>query len=154
MDIIYLPGDMFAGKQNVFLHGCNAQGVMGSGVARQIVEQYTPAYKAYRQAYETSGLKLGQVVASIAERNGEKIVIFNCITQNKYGRGGVRYVNYGAIAECIRKVDLWMSDQRPGQEVAMPMIGAGLGGGDWCIISKIIEQNSRAFQPVVYDWTL
>jgi len=35
--------------------------------------------------------------------------------------------------------------------VALPMIGAGLGGGDWNVISDIIETESKkALQPIVY----
>jgi hypothetical protein len=33
----------------------------------------------------------------------------------------------------------------------MPMIGAGLGGGDWHRIAAIIQEESQHFQPVVYQ---
>jgi O-acetyl-ADP-ribose deacetylase (regulator of RNase III) len=34
--------------------------------------------------------------------------------------------------------------------VAMPQIGAGLGGGDWTVIAAIIESELTDVQPVVY----
>jgi O-acetyl-ADP-ribose deacetylase (regulator of RNase III) len=37
-----------------------------------------------------------------------------------------------------------------GDKVAMPKIGAGLAGGDWNVIEKIIEEECKGVQPVVY----
>ena len=38
------------------------------------------------------------------------------------------------------------------KEVAMPKIGAGLGGGDWSIIEQIIEETSEDYTPYVYEF--
>lgn len=35
MKIIYKQGDLLSCPERVILHGCNAQGVMGSGIAAQ-----------------------------------------------------------------------------------------------------------------------
>ena len=76
----------------------------------------------------------------------------NCITQNKFGTDQ-RYANYGAIQECIKRINLYFKGAGFVQKVAFPMIGAGLAGGDWQIIERIIERNSKNFQPIVYDFT-
>jgi O-acetyl-ADP-ribose deacetylase (regulator of RNase III) len=34
--------------------------------------------------------------------------------------------------------------------IAMPLIGASLGGGDWNIISEIIEKACSHVKPIVY----
>jgi O-acetyl-ADP-ribose deacetylase (regulator of RNase III) len=158
MKIDYRIGDMFKGGHNFIAHGCNAQGVMGSGVAKLVKSNYYYAYVAYRQYYEDYGLKLGEVIYGSVSHDStpEKPSIFNCITQNKYGTDQ-RYANYGAIQQCVRIIDQKMS-YTPARfeymnQVAFPMIGAGLAGGDWGIISDIIESNSHNFKPVVYDFT-
>jgi hypothetical protein len=38
-----------------------------------------------------------------------------------------------------------------GEEVAMPMIGSGLAGGDWNIIKAIIEAELKTVKPYVYQ---
>jgi O-acetyl-ADP-ribose deacetylase (regulator of RNase III) len=154
MYIDYRIGDMFKGGHRFIAHGCNTQGVMGSGVAKIVKENYSYAYNHYREAYEDQGLTLGEVLFSAAGIH--RPMIFNCITQNHYGTGQ-RYANYGAIQECIRKINKAMAGtvdlSGDFEEVAFPMIGAGLAGGHWPTIAQIIERESVWFQPVVYDFT-
>lgn len=149
--IEYRPGDMFAGNHTYFVHGCNAQGVMGSGVARQVATDYPMTFAEYRRVYEMDGLNLGQVIR-VGNPNGH--VIFNAITQNQYGRDGQRYANYGAIDQAFKWISSYFgATNRRHHDLAMPMIGAGLGRGDWNTIAGIIEKNAIFYQPIVYDWT-
>lgn len=160
MKIDYRIGDMFKGGHDYIAHGCNAQGVMGSGVAKVVYDSYHYAYTAYHNTYDEEGLTLGNVVvAEPVERQciSEPVLptIFNCITQNNYGTDQ-RYANYGAIQKCINGINAYMVNKcglMVEPEVAFPMIGAGLAGGDWNIIAGIIESNAVYFQPVVYDFT-
>jgi len=141
--IRYEVGDMFAGPQRVLVHGCNAKGVMGSGVAKIVRDQYPQAYRAYRDAYEKFGLKPGDVVLADC---GDRTIV-NAVTQDDYGRDPSRiYVDYDAVAKCMRAIN----NIAPGEEVGMPMIGSGLARGDWNRIAEIIERESREYQPVVW----
>lgn len=133
------------------LHGCNAQSVMGSGIALAVKRRYPSAYLAYIASKQHNGMRLG--VVTFASQNGK--VIFNGITQEFYGTDGRRYVDYDAIREVIAAMDFYSQSAdayftRSGVSIAMPKIGAGLGGGDWDTIADIIEQGSNHFQPVVY----
>lgn len=149
MDIIYRVGDCLEGPEPWVLHGCNAQGVMGSGVALAVKKKYPSAYATYLASAQQGGMRLG-VVTFATQENG--LCVFNGITQEYYGRDGKRYVDYDAVTEVMAAMDYYAKEQ--GQdwpiEVAMPKIGAGLGGGDWDTIAEIIEQGSNHFQPVVY----
>jgi O-acetyl-ADP-ribose deacetylase (regulator of RNase III) len=144
MKIIYKIGDVTEASETIIAHGCNSHGVMGSGVARHIREKYPKAFLVYRTQYQLYGLYLGQVVYSEEDK-----IIANCITQKNYGNTGNVYVDYDAIKTCME--NLYSYAGRLGYNaVAMPKIGAGLGGGDWSIISKIIEDIFVDIQPVVY----
>jgi len=145
MKIEYVKGDLFTTNHKVIMHGCNDRGVMGSGVAKIIREKYPNAYKKYNRYCEAHGDVGGEVVFV---KENEK-VIANAITQHGFGRDGHRYVNYEWIAQCIKKVDE-MCEFHGVSHVAMPAIGAGLGGGEWKVISQIIESESKHFTPVVY----
>ena len=143
MDIIYVEGDLLKSREPVIAHGCNAQGVMASGIAKSIREEYPTAYTDYRSTYEAQGkrLNLGQVIVT---RTYERTIL-NIISQQYYGRNpNVVYVSYEAIEEAILKINK-MGYVR----VAFPKIGAGLANGNWEIISRIIETVAD-FTPVVY----
>lgn len=60
--IRYIKGDLLETDAPVIVHGCNCQGVMGSGVAKQIKEKYFTVYEIYRKIYENQGLELGTII--------------------------------------------------------------------------------------------
>jgi O-acetyl-ADP-ribose deacetylase (regulator of RNase III) len=141
MKIEYVSGDLFDTSIKTIVHGCNAQGVMGAGVARIIRDRYPEAYHTYKAIYDSKGLSLGAVYYS--ESNNK--IILHAITQQFYGRGGKRYTSYDAIAEAMSAINSMNIS-----EIAMPRIGAGLGGGDWNVIAAIIESELKRVKPYVY----
>lgn len=147
MTIEYVKGDLLNTKCKYILHGCNAQGAMNSGVAAKIRLQHPQAYIEYRRAYESAlnkhlaSLPLG----SIIKVSSNDKVILNAITQKYYGRDGSRYVSYDAISEVFAQIEKLKI-----KEIAMPKIGAGLGGGDWSVISAIIESELKTTRAKVY----
>ena len=147
--LVYKKGDLLNAHEDVIAHGCNAQGVMGSGVAKAIRDKWPSAYDAYRETYETKGLHLGDVIMC---QVGDKLIA-NCITQENYGRDGEMYVNYDAISKCIENL-LTHCDRNAIESVAIPKIGAGLGGGDWLLIEGIIkeiQEQINTVKVVVYE---
>ncbi len=146
MKIIYKTGDVTEAIEPAILHGCNAQGVMGSGVALAIRQKFPSAYMAYRGRYAGLGLPLGKIVAFRTEGKH----IWNGITQFHYG-AFKRQVNYEAIFTVLEEANRFAVQGQIGA-VAMPRIGAGLGGGKWRIIEAMIEETSTDYQPIVYDY--
>jgi O-acetyl-ADP-ribose deacetylase (regulator of RNase III) len=153
MQIEYVKGDLFQTPIKTIVHGCNAQGVMGSGVAKIIKDIYPRAYQRYRNEYEKNNtLHLGTII-TVPCRNhlneNEVRVIVNAITQKLYGRDARRYVSYDAVVESMQAVN-HLFEIYGISEVAMPQIGAGLGGGNWNIIAAIIESELKNVKPYVY----
>lgn len=151
MKIEYVLGDLFSTEHKYILHGCNSKGVMGSGIARTVRNLYPEAYEAYT-LWCSKGFRLGQALAVTC---GDKVII-NAVTQQNYGKvaeqigpNPVRYVSYDAIAEIMRDLNTLLK----GETIAMPTIGAALGGGDWRVISSIIESELKDVQAVVYTLT-
>lgn len=146
MKIIYKQGDLLECSEHIILHGCNAQSTMGSGVAKAIRAKYPDAYRTYLAGI----MELG--IVTVAQMDDNKIIL-NAITQEFYGRqAGKQYVSYEAVRECLQRINWWVMNtfETDCPHIAMPKIGAGLGGGDWDVIEKIIEEESKMFQPVVY----
>ncbi len=154
MEIVYHNGDMFSHvfqeqQPKIFVHGCNAQGVMGSGVAYQIKRRFPFAYQLYMETHASNGLQVGSIVG--ANNTDLNYIVINAITQKYYGRdSNTVYVSYGAVENCMKSIDLLFEGWNT-PEVVMPKIGCGLANGDWNIASDIIKKHSTNYQPVVYE---
>jgi len=130
----YTEGDVTAAVEDIIVHGCNAQGVMGSGVAKAIRDKWPGAFEVYREAYDERGLALGEVIWYTTP---EGKLIANAITQEFYGRDKKRYVDYDAVRKAFTSISGFA--KKTGKSVAMPKIGAGLGGGNWTLIENLVE---------------
>lgn len=118
----------------VIVHGCNAQGTMGSGVAKQLRAKYPEIYDAYvvhlNKFRANAWNPLGSV-NFVHVHSG--LTVANAITQEFYGRDGRQYVSYAALRKALADV-VAVAD---GITVHVPyLIGAGLGGGSE---QKILE---------------
>lgn len=131
-------------EEGIIVQQVNAQGVMASGFAKAVREKWPNVYAEYKAAFPAS-LRMSEneerhlLGSVIYVPVSDRLVVANLIGQQFYGRDSVRYTSYDAldlgfkeIADFARKTEL---------EVHFPRIGAGLGGGDWTIISAIISVN-------------
>jgi O-acetyl-ADP-ribose deacetylase (regulator of RNase III) len=115
-------GDIFEdiGPHTIIAHGCNAQGIMGSGIALSIKNKFPLGVKVY---FAESYLRLGEVYWG---RANEDLTIANCITQNLFGTNG-RFVNYAAVVKCLQTVKSCGNFQ---SDIRFPLIGGVRGGGN------------------------
>lgn len=130
-------GDILQLESGIIVHGCNSHGIMGSGIARQIKEKYPQCFRSY-QSHCNSVIReklLGSVLDYPVEN--KNLVICNAITQQDFGGDGKQYVSYRAIHTAFQKI--LKTAQFYNLDVHYPLIGAGLGGGNWSIISDIIS---------------
>lgn len=148
--INYIKGDLLSSKENYIVHGCNAQGVMKSGVAKAIREKYPRVYDDYSYAYSlkvTNTLCLGQVIQTYLEDEDQYII--SAITQKYYGRDpNIRYVSYDAVDRCMINIKEIVPINKT---IAMPKIGAGLGNGNWNVIEAIINDRLSSYSVFVYE---
>jgi O-acetyl-ADP-ribose deacetylase (regulator of RNase III) len=149
-DLIQLAKE---GKFDVIAHGCNCMSTMGAGIAPQMAK----AFGCDRFEMELLGRdinKLGNIdyktvvlgekaIWSLEDaknnRNEPELIVVNAYTQYKYGRnhkdGATAPFDYEAFTLCMRKINNLFG----GKHIGLPKIGAGLAGGDWERIEKIIE---------------
>lgn len=144
--ILYKKGDLFETELKIIAHGCNCSGGFGSGVAKIIASKYPEAKIAYLNKLKTNrGWRLGDV--QIVNTRGK--IICNCATQERFGYDGRKYVDYEAIKEVmffLKRLSIEMNET-----IAIPKIGAGLAGGDWNVIEKIINEVFQETKIVVYE---
>ena len=121
---------------DVIIHGCNCQCAMGAGIAKTIKKVFPEAYKADCDTPKGDRSKLGTYSYATVVRDGHEITIVNAYTQFNWRGQGVK-ADYDAIKSCMKGV----KNQFAGKRIAYPLIGAGLAGGDWAIISEIIDSQ-------------
>lgn len=140
--ITRLKGNVLSVSEGIIVHGCNCLGVMGAGVAAEVRRRYPKAYETYVSMYETEGLRLGDIHFVPVEyvNNLPTKVIVNAMTQQNVGTH-TRQVNYEAIATVFERVVYAQKEHTLHLPIYFPRIGAGLAGGDWEIIEKIIDKT-------------
>lgn len=151
----FIEGDVTKAPEEFIAHGCNAQGVMNSGVAKAIRQKWPSVYDAYKRWHQEVGnLSLGTIQWN--ETLDGKTVI-NCITQRYYGYDGTRYASPEAINSCLTKIAAEVeSYEPPATRVAIPWIGCGLGGLQKQELLKIVgsvESKNPGVEFVLYELT-
>jgi O-acetyl-ADP-ribose deacetylase (regulator of RNase III) len=162
-----IDGDLITlakeGKFDVIAHGCNCHSTMGAGLAPQMAKTFgcdrfemeligTDVNKLGNIDYQT--FVLGEnAIWSLEDaknnRNEPELTVVNAYTQYYYGRnhadGILRPLDYEALTLCLRKMNMVFQ----GKKIGLPMIGAGLAGGDWDQIKYLIQEELRDFQVTV-----
>lgn len=125
------------GDFDVIVHGCNIFHTFGSGIAAEIKNRIPDAYEADKMTKYADRSKLGDCSITIQPNNvGSAFMLINLYTQGSFGKAGVHVV-YEALEDGFKRFK--QADSLSPQRVGIPMIGAGLGGGDWERISSFID---------------
>lgn len=132
-DLIQLAID---GEFDVIVHGCNCFNTMGAGIAKQIKATFPQAYNSDLQTEKGLKEKLGTISFAEVETKNGQLIIVNAYTQFHW-KGIGKKVDYEAVKNCFKQIKKSFS----GKKIGYPAIGAGLAGGDWNIISEIIEKE-------------
>lgn len=137
----YVEGDLIKlakeGKYDVICHGCNCFNTMGAGIARVIAKEFKEVYDADQKTLQGDASKLGTILP-VSIKNSDLIVI-NAYTQYHYNLKCMPNINYNALQNCFKSI----KEQYGNKSIkfGIPKIGAGLAGGNWNIIAKIIERE-------------
>lgn len=120
------------GEFEVIVHGCNCFFTMGAGIAKHIKSSFPAAYEADLSTPKGSKEKLGTISHAVIN---SQLTVVNAYTQYDWRGKGIK-VDYDAVKTAFHTIKTDFS----GKKIGYPMIGAGLAGGDWSIISAIIDE--------------
>lgn len=134
--IHYINDSLFASPNNrLLIHSCNAQGVWGSGIAKQFKELYPLEYGIYNYYCETTHLSKLLGSCLIVNKVG-------ClITSSGYGYNvdipaTILFNTKKALADLISKTTM---------EISMPKINSGLFKVPWEETESILKTFNREF---------
>ena len=148
-----------AGEFDVITHGCNCFCTMGAGIAVPMKENFwCDEFPMEAPEYKGDINKLGNIDFKCITDKGDHlrisnpndlcvndvlVTVVNSYTQYHYGKnhldGAKNPVDYEAITMCMRKINHTFK----GEKIGLPMIGAGLAGGNWFVIEKIIKEELK-----------
>ena len=149
-------GNLLTSNCDYICHQVNCQGVMGSGIAKQIREKWPwvfDSYRAYCDRCKSRGESpLGAIwgVAIDSDIRSSRWVV-NMFGQDNYGYYGGRFTSYDAFAKCLEH----MRDNLPKDKtIGFPKnIGCGLGGGNWNVIYALIEEIlGKDYEVYIYEY--
>ncbi|QPB12263.1 hypothetical protein [Providencia phage PSTCR6] len=129
------------------IHGCNCFHTMGAGLALQVKKQFPNAYKADKCTTAHGDLcKLGSYSASRTNTWFYDVKIINAYTQYAPGPN----VDYGAVFNAFKKIN----DEKPfgSSKFLIPKIGAGIAGGDWDLIEKLINLATPDIEIILVEY--
>ena len=158
--LIYKNGNLFDNlskdKKNVILHICNDSGGWGSGFVLAVNKYCGTKPRAnYRKWFVESfyvknnyqvPFKLGQI--QVSETEDSNVFVVNMVAQST--PGGVIFnignekirlppIRYQSLEECLYRVKELFNYNKE-LNIVGPKFGAGLAGGNWNIIEKIIAE--------------
>lgn len=122
---------------NVLVHGCNCFCTMNSGVAKGVREAWIGAWYADQQTVVGDRKKLGCYTTYTPPLLTHRFTVVNAYTQYDFGYDGTDRFEYKSFEKVTKK----LANDFNSCKIALPLIGAGLAGGDWDRIYSIIEAN-------------
>jgi O-acetyl-ADP-ribose deacetylase (regulator of RNase III) len=135
-----VKGDILKFTEDAAGHGCNCKRTMGSGVAKALRAKWPQVYQTDLDYVECAGKKK---IGKFSRANvGENKKVYNIYTQVEFLPRGIDHFEYDGFKEGLSAVcDNMLKDGL--KSLALPKIGAGLAGGNWSKIKKIIEEVSE-----------
>ena len=133
----FVTGDLFEASVDALVNPVNTVGVMGKGLALQFKQRFPENYAAYRAAAKAGELEIGKMFVFESGARGAQRYIVNFPTKRHWrGRSELSFVESGLVdlIEVVRA--------RTIRSIAVPALGAGLGGLAWTDVRPLIE---RAF---------
>lgn len=153
--ICYRIGDVIEGfekcmNNSILVHGCNCFHTMGAGIAKRIKQLFPDAYTKDQFSKYGDKSKLGTYTLYTYEDLDTLTykTIVNAYTQFDFGNNGKPPVDYKAIKDVMTKIN----EDFPNEIIFMPKIGCGLAGGNWDIVSEILDKVFK--DRIIYVYSL
>jgi len=170
--INYITGDAtkpqtpVKGPTRIIAHVCNDQGGWGSGFVIALSKRWSQPEAKYRQWSKQESFGLGHIQLVPVKDEFGRLHVAKMVAQHKYvSEDNPVAIRYEDLAICMLKLRDWIhaldkvkmgvdKDYVPfvsTTSIHMPRIGCGLAGGNWDIVSPLIEGILNQFDVYVYD---
>jgi O-acetyl-ADP-ribose deacetylase (regulator of RNase III) len=128
------------GNFDIIAHGCNCWCTMGAGIAKTIKEEFPEAFEADLKTKKGDIKKFGSLsYARVKTKSGKDLIVANLYTQYSLGgpkEGETKEQRLEAIKKSFKELKMLFPKET--KNIGVPMLGAGIAGGDWEKIEEAI----------------
>lgn len=142
-DIEFQQGNLLTAESEALVNTVNCVGIMGRGVALQFKKAFPDNFRAYEVACQRGEVQPGKMF--ITERSGLGLprYLINFPTKRHWkGKSRIEDIELGLLALVADIHRLGISS------IALPPLGAGLGGLPWAEVRARIEETLGALNTV------
>jgi O-acetyl-ADP-ribose deacetylase (regulator of RNase III) len=132
----FKTGNLFSEDVEALVNTVNCVGIMGRGVALQFKKRFPENYKQYYKACEIGKVKPGKMFVYSTDTLVYPKYIINFPTKRHWkGKSKIEDIELGLddLARVILEKEI--------SSIALPPLGAGLGGLDWKRVKAIIVEK-------------
>ena len=129
-------------EEGIICHQVNCIGVMKAGLAKQVKARWPDVFKQYASLCQSCKDMPGQLLGKVQDiAVSDKLVIANCFGQVYPGNGLMTC--YEAWKHIITQL-LDAASYFGSNAIHLPyMVGCGLAGGDWKVMSEVLENGFK-----------
>lgn len=134
--IKFVTGNLLEARVDALVNTVNTAGVMGKGLALQFKKAFPANYKAYEAAAKAGEVEIGKMF--VFDSGGIVLprYIVNFPTKKHWRNPSkLEYIELGLV-DLVRTIK-----DRQIRSIAIPPLGAGLGGLDWRSVRPAIERG-------------
>jgi O-acetyl-ADP-ribose deacetylase (regulator of RNase III) len=138
-----MQGNLLTADAEALVNTVNCEGFMGKGIALQFKRAFPESFEPYARACRAGQVRPGQVlVFSTGTLVNPKYIIQFPTKRRWREKSRIEYIEAGlrALVEEIRRLGI--------SSIAVPPLGAGLGGLDWHDVRPLIERAFAALPDV------
>lgn len=132
----YKTGNIFDSDAEALVNAVNTVGIMGKGVALQFIERFPTNFKLYAAACKNDEVQIGKMFITATNSMMNPKWIINFPTKKHWiDKSSYSFIELGLddLVGQIENLDI--------KSIAIPALGAGLGGLDWDTVKTIIENK-------------
>lgn len=149
MEIIYKNGNLLDAQTTVIGHQVNCQGVMGSGVAKQIRNKWPLVFSNYQVKCQSPISPLSDVLIVKVSDNQ---YIANIFGQYNYGTSGEKYTSYDALDIAFSRLKYIMVENNF-KSLAIPYkMSSDRGGADWDVVLALLNSAFKDTDITIEIW--
>lgn len=144
--LIHKQGDLFNTEAHGIGHGVNTLGVMGHGIAVKFRDIFPEMYQQYRHFCETKQLVPGTTFIYEPE---DGYFVYNIASQDMPGANARLEWLRAGLEGALKHADLVDLGT-----LALPRIGAGIGGLVWEDVLALLTELAESHKTDIEVWTL
>lgn len=143
--IKYLKGDLFDKLYEVegIINTVNTVGIMGKGIALEFKKRFPDNTKEYEKRCKEKSIGIGKSFVYKLSNYGDTQYIINFPTKMHWRNPSkIEYIERGLddLVHIINQYEI--------KSIAIPALGAGLGGLNWNEVKKVIENKLRSLENI------